>query len=83
MTADIENLLLEHLKALRHEVRDFRVRMEDDLKDVKLRLASLERGQAKSHAEFAELYGESARQQSSIDRLAERIERIERRLELT
>lgn len=83
MTAEIENLVLEHLKALRNEVREFRVRMEDDLKDVKLRLASLERGQAKSHAQFAGLYGESARQQSSIERLAEPIERIERRLELS
>lgn len=62
MTAEIENLLLEHLKALRNDLRDFRLRMEDDLKDVKLRLASLERGQSKGHAEFAELYGEAARQ---------------------
>ena len=61
MTAEIENLLLEHLKALRNEVKDFRTRMEDDMRDVKMRLNNLERGQARTHADFADLYGDSAR----------------------
>jgi hypothetical protein len=80
---NIENLILEHLKALRNELRDFRTRTEEEFQDVKLRLSSLERGQAKNHADYSDLYGDHARQQSSIDRLSERLDRIERRLDLT
>lgn len=80
---NVENLLLEHLKGLRNEVRDFRAKTEEEFSEIKQRLSSLERGQAKGHAEYADLYGDHARQQSAIDRLNDRLNRIERRLELT
>ncbi len=82
MNDNIENLLLEHLKALRNELRDFRAKTEDEFSEVKLRLSSLERGQAKGHAEYADLYGDHARQQAAIDRISDRLSRIERRLEI-
>lgn len=82
MNDNVENLLLEHLKALRNEVRDFRTKTEDEFTEVKLRLSSLERGQAKGHAEYADLYGDHARQQAAIDRINDRLSRIERRLEI-
>ncbi len=42
MTENTENLLLEMLKGLRNEVRDFRVRFENDMDDLKARMSSLE-----------------------------------------
>ncbi len=74
-----DNLALEHLRA----IRGSQERVEKDLHDIKQRLSSLERGQAKNHAEYAELYGDHARQQSNFDALSERVQRIEKRLELT
>ena len=82
MTENVENLILEMLKGLRNEVQALRLEMHAEFQDVKLRLTSLERGQAKSHADYAELYGDHARQQAAIDRLSQRLDRIEHRLEL-
>lgn len=78
MTENVENLVLEHRRALRAGQE----RMEYELREIKARLTSLERGQAKGHAEYADLYGDHARQQAAIDRLSERLDRIEKRLEL-
>lgn len=78
MTDKIDNLILEHLKAIRSELGE----LSSDMKDVKLRLTELERGQAMVLSGQADGYGASARQQSVIDRLSERISRIEKRLEL-
>lgn len=74
-----DNIILDHLRAIRAS----QGRVENELSEIKMRLSSLERGQAKGHAEYAELYGEHARQQSAIDRLSDRLGRIENRLELT
>ncbi len=64
--------MLEHIKAIRAS----QTRTEEDIHDIKLRLASLEQGQADG-------YGTHARQQLAIAKLGERITRIEKRLELT
>jgi archaellum component FlaC len=82
MTENVENLVLEHLRALRNELREFRTRHDEDMSDIKQRLTTLERGIGGMKRDAAELYEDHARQQASIDRLAERIDRIERRLEL-
>ena len=42
MTEDVENLVLEHLKALRNELRDFRADTSDNFMQVKARPQSLE-----------------------------------------
>ena len=69
---DTENLMLEILKRLQHDMAGLRA----DMGDVKHRLTLLERGVADLHAAVA---GQSGR----IDRVENRLERIERRLDLT
>jgi|CXWL01.1.fsa_nt_gi uncharacterized coiled-coil protein SlyX len=83
MTENVENLVLEVLKGLRNDVRDFRTRFELDVSDLKQRMTGIERGIGGIKREVAEAYDEHARQQAAIDRLTERLDRIEKRLELT
>ena len=52
MIENIENLILEHLKSLRNEVKDLRKEMDDNFRDMKLRLGSIERYQVGSHDDF-------------------------------
>lgn len=42
MSENVDNLILEMLKGLRGEVKDFRVRYEEDMDDLKARMSSLE-----------------------------------------
>jgi hypothetical protein len=44
MTGDIDNIVIEHLKALRGELREFRNKHDADMVDIKHRLTALERG---------------------------------------
>ncbi len=70
--ADPHPLILEHLRALRTDV----AAMRDDVREVKSRLTRVERSIAAMYADKAEL-------NDRHDRIVRRIERIERRLELT
>ncbi len=75
---NVEHLILEHLKALRSEVASLR----SELRENTVRLGRLELGIAALRREAA-YHDETAAEQSvRIDRLVERIERIERRLDL-
>ena len=71
MVEEPSNIVLEHLRALRMGVDE----LQADMRDVKGRLTSLEVSTANLHGDFA---GQSAR----IDRLDNRLERIENRLSL-
>jgi predicted nucleic acid-binding Zn-ribbon protein len=71
MTADIENLVLEHLRAIRATLADHGER----LIRIEIHLSTL--GQQLGALTTAVYSG-----QSDIDSLRRRIERIERRLEL-
>ena len=82
MTENTENLLLEMLKGLRNEVRDFRVRFENDMDDLKARMSSLESAMVGVKREVTQGDEVDARQQVLLDRIIKRLERIERRLEL-
>lgn len=42
MNDSVENLILEMLKGLRSDVKEFRLRYEEDLDDLKARMSSLE-----------------------------------------
>jgi hypothetical protein len=44
MTDNIDNIVIEHLKALRGELREFRNKHDADMVDIKHRLTALERG---------------------------------------
>lgn len=83
MTEDISNLILEHSRALRNEIASLRGDMQSEFKDVKQAPSRLgcERVDAAPRKPAGE--EEAVRQQASIDRLAERIDRIEKRLDLS
>jgi predicted nuclease with TOPRIM domain len=72
MTAEIENLVLEHLRAIRADLSELKERMSG----VELNLATL--GQQVGALTTAVYSGKS-----DLDNLRRRVERIERRLELT
>lgn len=71
VTEPVENLILEYLRAMCADIGAIR----QALRDVKLRIASLE-----NHV--ASVLGDVLRQNTRIDELDERIGRIEHRLEL-
>ncbi len=76
---DSTNLVLEHLKRF----QGGQDRIERELKEIKGRMSQLEIGIASIRGDLAHLSGDQARQTVTVDTLAERIDRIERRLELT
>jgi hypothetical protein len=79
MPENLDNLILEHLRAMRSDITALR----DDTREVKSRLTSLETAVSAMRREIADLYTDVVGQHSRYDRLLERIERIEKRLELT
>ncbi len=78
MSDNFDNLVLEHLRAL----RSGQDRIESELREVAARLTSLEASTAAGQRDSAHNYKEIIRQQSSIDQIKARIDRIERRLEI-
>ena len=78
MTDNVENLILEHLRSLRAG----QDRLENEMREVAARLTSLEASTAAGRRDSAHNYEEVIRQQSSIDQIKARIDRIERRLEM-
>jgi hypothetical protein len=79
MTEDIDHLMLEHLKALRLEVADVKA----DTTDIKSRLRSIDASIIDLRRNDLHGFEEVARQQISIDQIVERLQRIEKRLELS
>ena len=71
MTADIDSLILEHLRHIRGRVDQ----LGEDMTIVKHRLTSLE-------SQVAGLHGDNAILQRRMDGFETRMERIERRLDL-
>lgn len=76
---NVENLILEHLRAIRADMGS----VKDDLREVKQRLSSLESAVGGIKRDMGDLYTEDAIHHTRYDRLLERLERIEKRLELT
>ena len=79
MTENIENLILEHLKKIQAEQTAARERDTEIL----MRLSSIENGLARISRDEALTYSELVQDRHVVDKLKERIERIERRLELS
>lgn len=71
MTADIENLVLEHLRAIRA-----------DMTDVKLRVTQIDVQLSAMGQQLVGLTSAVYSGKSDMDDLRRRIERIEKRLEL-
>lgn len=79
MAENIDNIIIEHLKAIRAEIAD----VKNDTADIKQRLHSIDTSVLDLRRNDIHLYEDSARQQVNLDTLLERIKRIERRLELS
>ena len=75
MADKIENLVVEHLKALRRALSEFRNNTEADFAALKQRMGSVESGVAQLHTDVAVVH-------NRLDRIDSRVERIERRLNL-
>jgi tetrahydromethanopterin S-methyltransferase subunit G len=76
---NIENLLLEHLKRFQAG----QDRIERKLDELTRRISNLEAGQASIIQHIGHLAAADAQQQVSADGFNQRLERIERRLELS
>jgi uncharacterized coiled-coil protein SlyX len=79
MTENVENLLLEHMKRFQASLD----RIEHKIGELTVRVANLESGQALIMQHLAHFSAADAAQQVAIDRINDRLDRIERRLELT
>lgn len=78
MTDNVENLIVEHLRALRAGQE----RIEHELRELKSRMTSMESGIASLRRDNADFASTIADQHARYDRLVDRIDRIEKRLEL-
>jgi hypothetical protein len=79
VSENVENLILEHLKRIQVEQAAARDR---DL-DMMGRIAHLEISISRISRDESTNYAEIIQDRHTVDRLKERVDRIERRLELT
>lgn len=79
MTESVENLVLEHLRALRTEL----AQVKDDTSEIKMRLTSIDERLTLAEKGIANVHGDFAIIQIRMDKQGDRLERIEKRLELT
>jgi septation ring formation regulator EzrA len=73
-----ENLILAQLREIRADFAD----VQGSLGEIKRRLGNLESGQASIIQHLGHLDAADGQQQVAVDRLTERLVRIERRLDL-
>ncbi len=78
MTENADNLILEQLRAIRTAID----RLEENDREMKARLTSIEQSLSGTRRDTGQLYGDIADQHARFDRLAERVQRLEKRLEL-
>jgi hypothetical protein len=78
MAEKVDNLVLEHLRAIRSDIGGIR----DDVREIKHRLTSLEGAVAGLKRDQASTFADTADHHARYDRLTERLERVERRLDL-
>ena len=78
MDADPPNIIVEHLKALRVEV----AAVKADTSEMRSRMGQVETGIAGLRRDFAHADENTAILSVRIDRLIERMDRLEKRLEL-
>ena len=79
MADNVENLMLEHLKRFQGTLE----RIERKQDEAVARLANLEGAVASIMQHLAHLSAADAAQQVTIDNINQRLDRIERRLELS
>jgi chromosome segregation ATPase len=74
-----DNLIIEHLKAMRGEV----AAVKADTSDIRQHLRSLDTSVIDLRRSVVHLYEDTAHQQLTMDKMLDRIQRIEKRLELS
>jgi hypothetical protein len=79
MTEIEENLVLEHSRAIRNEL----AQVKDDTSEIKMRLTSIDERLTLAEKGIANVHGDFAIIQIRMDKQGDRLERIEKRLELT
>ncbi len=82
MTESVENLVLEQLRGLRSQIGALQAEARTDFQEIKHRLTSVESSIAGWRRDNLGTQEDVYRQQAAIDRINERILRIEKRLEL-
>ena len=73
-----DNIITGHLRPMRADIAS----IKDDIREVKTRITHVEAGIASLKRDAAHQYDESAAANARFDRITERIEKIERRLDL-
>jgi hypothetical protein len=82
MTEATETIMLDVLKNLRNDIREFRTEFKAEISDLKGRMSSLESSMVLVKRDVNHGDETDARLQVAIDRMCARIDRIEHRLEL-
>ena len=75
---NVEHIIIEHLRAIRTDIG----MIKEDVREVKTRITHVEAGIASLKRDSAHQYDETAAANAKFDRITERIEKIEKRLEL-
>jgi hypothetical protein len=78
MTDNMENIIIEHLRAIRGDVGS----VGADVSEIKSRLTSIDERLTLVEKGTANIHGDMALLQLRLDRQGDRIERIEKRLDL-
>ena len=78
MSENVENMMLEHLKKIQAEQSAARERDQEIL----ARLSHIESGLARITRDESANYAEMIEDRHTVDKIKERIDRIERRLEI-
>lgn len=73
---DMDNIVLEHLVALRNELKEFRQETREELQIIRMRLNSVERTVSGAHDDNMIV-------QMRLDKVDDKIDKIEKRLELS
>lgn len=79
MAENVDNLVVEHLRAIRTDVSGIKT----DVSEIKARLSSIDERLTLVEKGTANIHGDMALLQLRLDRQGDRIERIEKRLDLT
>ncbi|MFT4256758.1 MAG: hypothetical protein QM599_07375 [Pseudoxanthomonas sp.] len=81
--SNVENIIVQQLQSLRNEIGSLKTAMHDEFKDVKHRLSKIEGSTLATRRDNNTTQEDVYRQQNTIDRLNERLQRIETRLEIS
>lgn len=79
MSTDADNLVLQHLRAIRADITDIR----EGQREILARVSNLEATVAGMRRDLANSYADIVTMNARLDRLSDRIGRIERRLQLS